>query len=83
MGEVRVDAFDLVNRELRLLGSVGYRDAYPELIGLLAGGCLDLARVVTRSVSLDQAVELGFEALLRDKSQIKILVNPNPALADA
>ncbi|MGZ3014200.1 zinc-binding dehydrogenase, partial [Pseudomonas aeruginosa] len=36
MGEVRLDAFDLVNRELRLLGSVGYRDAYPELIALLA-----------------------------------------------
>ncbi|MHC8299832.1 2,3-butanediol dehydrogenase [Pseudomonas sp. ZS1P83] len=83
MGEVRLDAFDLVNRELRLLGSVGYRDVYPELIALIADGHLDLARAVTRSVSLEQAVEQGFEALLRDKSQIKILVNPNPALADA
>lgn len=83
MGEVRVDAFDLVNRELRLIGSVGYRDVYPELIDLLADGRLDLSRVVTRSVSLDQAVEQGFDALLRDKSQIKILVNPNPSLADA
>ncbi|MEX5336456.1 2,3-butanediol dehydrogenase [Pseudomonas paraeruginosa] len=83
MGEVRLDAFDLVNRELRLLGSVGYRHAYPELIALLAEGRLDLARVVTRSVSLEQAVEHGFEALLRDKSQVKVLVNPNPALADA
>lgn len=82
MGEVRLDAFDLVNRELRLLGSVGYRDVYPELIALIADGRLDLARLVTRSVSLEQAVEQGFEALLRDKSQIKILVNPNPALAD-
>ncbi|MDV8133562.1 zinc-binding dehydrogenase, partial [Pseudomonas aeruginosa] len=83
MGEVRLDAFDLVNRELRLLGSVGYRDAYPELIALLADGRLDLARAVTRSVPLEQAVEHGFEALLRDKSQLKVLVNPNPALADA
>lgn len=83
MGEIRLDAFDLVNRELRLLGSVGYRDVYPELIGLLAEGRLDLARAVTRCVSLEDAVERGFEALLRDKSHIKILVNPNPALADA
>ncbi len=83
MGEVRLDAFDLVNRELRLLGSVGYRDAYPELIALLADGRLDLARAVTRSVPLEQAVEHGFEVLLRDKSQVKVLVNPNPALADA
>ncbi|TEC73007.1 SDR family oxidoreductase [Pseudomonas aeruginosa] len=74
MGEVRLDAFDLVNRELRLLGSVGYRDAYPELIALLADGRLDLARAVTRSVPLEQAVEHGFEALLRDKSQVKVLV---------
>lgn len=66
-----------------LLGSVGYRDAYPELIALLADGRLDLARAVTRSVPLEQAVEHGFEALLRDKSQVKVLVNPNPALADA
>ncbi|MGH8450992.1 2,3-butanediol dehydrogenase [Pseudomonas sp.] len=83
MGEVRLDAFDLVNRELRLLGSVGYRDVYPELIALVADGHLDLARAVTRCVSLEQAVDQGFEALLRDKSQIKILVNPNPDLADA
>lgn len=83
MGEIRLDAFDLVNRELRLLGSVGYRDVYPELIALIADGNLDLTRAVTRSVSLEQAVEHGFEALLRDKSQIKILVNPNPDLADA
>ncbi|HBO1760842.1 2,3-butanediol dehydrogenase [Pseudomonas aeruginosa] len=83
MGEVRLDAFDLVNRELRLHGSVGYRDAFPELIALLADGRLDLARAVTRSVPLEQAVEHGFEALLRDKSQLKVLVNPNPALADA
>ncbi|KWZ69623.1 hypothetical protein AKG06_24575 [Pseudomonas aeruginosa] len=73
----------LVRLVLRLLGSVGYRDAYPELIALLADGRLDLARAVTRSVPLEQAVEHGFEALLRDKSQVKVLVNPNPALADA
>ncbi|MGZ0716753.1 2,3-butanediol dehydrogenase [Pseudomonas palleroniana] len=83
MGEVRLDAFDLVNRELRLVGSVGYRDVYPELIALIADGHLDLARAVTRSVSLEQAVEHGFDALLQDKSQVKILVNPNPDLADA
>ncbi|AKF97258.1 hypothetical protein YH69_04375 [Pseudomonas aeruginosa] len=58
-----------------------HRDAYPELIALLADGRLDLARAVTRSVPLEQAVEHGFEALLRDKSQVKVLVNPNPALA--
>lgn len=82
MGETRFDAFDLVNRELRLLGSVGYRHAYPALIELLASGRLDLGRAVTRCIGLEQAVAQGFEALLQDKSQIKVLVNPSPALAD-
>lgn len=83
MGDVQFDAFHLVNNELRLLGSVGYRHVYPELIQLLASGRLDLSRAVTRCLTLEQAVEQGFQALLQDKSQIKVLVNPTPALADA
>ena len=74
MGQVSIDAFHLVNNELRLLGSVGYRHAYPPLIELLASGQLDLTRVITRCVTLDQAVAQGFEALLQDKSQIKVIV---------
>ena len=35
------------------------------------------------AADLGESVEHGFEALLRDKSQVKVLVNPNPALADA
>ena len=83
MGQVQLDAFHLVNHELRLLSSVGYRHVYPELIELLASGRLDLSRLVTRCLALEQAVEQGFEALLHDKSQIKVLVNPTPALAEA
>jgi (R,R)-butanediol dehydrogenase/meso-butanediol dehydrogenase/diacetyl reductase len=81
MGEVRLDAFDLVNREIKLLGSVGYRHVYPELIELIASGQFDPSRAVTRCVPLEHAVEQGFDALLGDKSQIKVLVNPNPSLA--
>lgn len=83
MGEVRFDAFHLVNNELRLQSSVGYRDAYPELIELLASGLLDLTRAITRCVSLEHAISDGFEALLGDRAQIKVLVNPNPSLAKA
>ncbi len=83
MGEACFDAFHLVNHELRLVSSVGYRDVYPELIELLASGKLDLTRVVTRSVPLAKAVSDGFDALLGDKTQIKVLVNPNAFLAEA
>ncbi|MCY1525929.1 Sorbitol dehydrogenase [compost metagenome] len=83
MGEARFDAFHLVNHELRLLSSVGYRGVYPELIDLLASGKLDLSRAITRCVPLEQAISAGFEALLGDKSTIKVLVNPNPSLSEA
>ncbi|WP_431484120.1 2,3-butanediol dehydrogenase [Pseudomonas solani] len=83
MGEARFDAFHLVNNELRITSSVGYRDVYPELIALLDSGRLDLGRAVTRCVPLERAVSDGFEALLADKAQIKVLVNPNPELAEA
>ncbi|MCU7646988.1 2,3-butanediol dehydrogenase [Pseudomonas piscis] len=83
MGKVQFDAFHLVNNELRLLGSVGYRDVYPQLLKLLASKRLDLSRLVSHCLSLEQAVTEGFEVLLQDKRQIKVLVNPSPALAEA
>ena len=43
-------------------------------VELLASGQLDLTRVITRVITLDQAVAQGFEALLQDKSQIKVIV---------
>jgi len=81
MGEVQIDAFHFVNNELRLLGSVGYRDTYPALIELLASERLDLTPIVTRCVTMEHAIEQGFEGLSADKSQIKVLVNPTPSLA--
>lgn len=82
MGRVHLDAFDLVNRELRILSSVGYRQAYPTLIELQARGEIDLEQAVTRCVPLAETLSAGFEALIHDRSQIKILVNPNPDLAE-
>jgi (R,R)-butanediol dehydrogenase / meso-butanediol dehydrogenase / diacetyl reductase len=77
MGKAQIDVFDIVNRELRITSSVGYRDVYPTLIAWAAKGLIDPSVIVTRKVSLDQAVPDGFEALLKDKSQVKILVSPN------
>lgn len=77
MGKAQIDVFDIVNRELRLTSSVGYRDVYPTLIGWTAKGLLDPSLIVTRKVTLDQAVSQGFDALLTDKAQVKVLVSPN------
>ncbi|MDO9202277.1 MAG: butanediol dehydrogenase, partial [Hydrogenophaga sp.] len=57
--------------------SVGYRDVYPTLIGWTAKGLVDPSVIVTRKVALDHAVKDGFDALLTDKSQVKVLVSPN------
>jgi (R,R)-butanediol dehydrogenase / meso-butanediol dehydrogenase / diacetyl reductase len=77
MGKAQLDIFDIVNRELRLTGSVGYRDVFPTLIAWTAAGRIDPSTIVTRKVSLAQAVPHGFDALLVDKGQVKVLVSPN------
>ena len=53
MGEARVDMFDIVNRELRLTTSVGYRDVYPTLIEWTARGLIDPSAIVTRTIALE------------------------------
>lgn len=82
MGEISLDAFDLVNREIRLQTSVGYRDVYPRLINHIAEGRFDPSQIVTRTVDLDNALNGGFDALLSSKDQIKVLINPNPSLTE-
>lgn len=77
MGKAQVDIFDIVNRELRLTASVGYRDVFPTLIAWTARGLIDPSAIVTKKVSLAQAVPQGFDALIVDKEQVKVLVAPN------
>ncbi|WP_251829059.1 2,3-butanediol dehydrogenase [Streptomyces sp. ATCC 21386] len=75
--EVSLDTFALVNNEQSIVGSVGYRDTYPELIRLVAERGLDLTPVVTSTIALDALVPHGFEALSDGPGdQVKILVDP-------
>jgi (R,R)-butanediol dehydrogenase/meso-butanediol dehydrogenase/diacetyl reductase len=82
-GTVTIDAFALVNNEQSIIASVGYRDVYPELIRLTAEEGLDLTRIITSVIDLDDLVSKGFQALLDDPDQIKILVRPQPAAGRA
>jgi len=77
MGKAEVDIFDIVNRELRLTASVGYRDVFPTLIAWTARGLIDPSAIVTRKVSLAQAIPQGFDVLVADKGQVKVLIAPN------
>ena len=77
MGKAEVDIFDIVNRELRLTASVGYRDVFPTLMAWTARGLIDPSAIVMKKVSLAHAVPQGFDALIADKDQVKVLVAPN------
>lgn len=79
MGRASIDVFLAVNRELRIVTSVGYRDVYPTLIEWTAQRRIDPSLIVSRVVSLEDAVTEGFDALVGDKDLIKVLVRPGRA----
>ena len=72
----RVDAFDLVNREVEIIPSCGYRHVYADLIGMIAGGLFDPSLIVTREVPLAEVVASAFERLGAPNDDVKVLVVP-------
>lgn len=70
----KVDLFALVTREIDLIASAGYRQVYDDLIQMVAGGQFDPSLIITKEVRLDTVVEDGFEALLSDKDNVKIIM---------
>jgi (R,R)-butanediol dehydrogenase/meso-butanediol dehydrogenase/diacetyl reductase len=73
--EVTLPAFDMVNAELRLTTSVGYRDCHPELIGLVAAGRLDLSALVSDVIPLADAPAVLLDMAAGEPTGIKTLVD--------
>lgn len=71
-----IDGFDLVNREVEIIASVGYRHVYPDLIDMIAGGLFDPSRIVTREIALADLVAEGIGRLVKPDRDVKILVSP-------
>lgn len=67
---------DLVIKERTLKGIIAYRHIYPAVMALMEQGYFRAEDLVTARIGLDDVVEQGFEALLADKSQVKIIVEP-------
>ena len=65
---------DLVVMERTMRGIIAYRNVYPAVMALMQRGFFRAEDLVTDRIGLDAVVEKGFERLLADKSQIKILV---------
>ena len=75
-----IDAFGFVNREIDLISSVGYRDVFPSLIAMIDAGAFDPSLIVTRQIPLAHVVSDGFERLLRETGDVKILVLPGKVI---
>lgn len=74
-GEASFNPNDLVIKERTMRGIIAYRNVYPAVMALMQRGYFRAEDLVTDRIALASVVEDGFERLLADKSQIKILVN--------
>lgn len=69
------DALDQVLREITIKAIIGYRNVFPKVIDLIHTGKMKVEQLVTRKIPLGAIVEDGFEALVNDPSEVKILVD--------
>jgi len=72
---IPVNHFILTERKMTSI--IAYRNIFPQVIQLIANGQIQAAELVTKKISIDQIVSEGFEALTKNKNQIKILVDPS------
>ncbi|MDD2985100.1 2,3-butanediol dehydrogenase [Flavobacterium sp.] len=75
--KVTHDALNQTLRELTIIGTAAYRNIFPQVIALINSGKLPVEKLVTSVISLDEIVENGFETLVNDPSEVKILVDIN------
>jgi len=71
---VTTNAFDQVVREITIKGTIAYRNIFPEVIQLITSGRMKVEELVTSKIELDNIVKDGFEALLNNPTQVKILI---------
>lgn len=64
----------VVLKERQLKGTIAYRHIFPAVMALMEQGYFSAERLVTKRIKLDDIVAEGFEALVAEKSHVKILV---------
>nr|WP_318539637.1 2,3-butanediol dehydrogenase [Terribacillus saccharophilus] len=65
---------DIVIQERSIKGIIGYRDVFPQVLSLMEKGYFSAEKLVTKKIKLNEVVEEGFESLIKEKNQVKILV---------
>ncbi len=58
---------NIVLMERNLTGIIGYRDVFPAVISLMEQGYFPADKLVTKRIKLNEVIEHGFEALLKEK----------------
>lgn len=74
--EAAIHPNNIVMKERSLTGIIGYRGVFPAVISLMEQGYFPADKLVTKRIKLDEVIDQGFEALLKEKNQVKILVSP-------
>lgn len=63
--------------ERRMTSIIAYRNIFPQVIQLIANNQIQASELVTKHIKLENIVSEGFDALTKNKNQIKILVSPS------
>lgn len=64
----------VVLKERQIKGSIAYRHVFPAVMELMLQGYFQAENLVTKRISIDDIVTEGFDALVEEKSHVKILV---------
>ncbi|WEG10763.1 2,3-butanediol dehydrogenase [Pullulanibacillus sp. KACC 23026] len=72
--EASIHPQNIVLKERTIKGIIGYRNVFPAVISLMALGYFPADKLVTKRIKLDDVIEEGFKALLKERNQVKILV---------
>lgn len=66
-----------VTREITIKGIIAYRNIFPQVIALIDSGKMPVEKLITNKIALDEIVDKGFEALVSNPSEVKILIDIN------
>lgn len=75
-GEASFQPNNVVLRERSVKGIIAYRHIFPAVMDLMTQGYFQADKLVTKRIELADLVEQGFDALVKEKQQVKILVRP-------
>lgn len=73
---IQFDPMQLMNAGVKVTTTIAYsRESFQQTVDLVTSGQINVEPVITKKIEVDQIVTDGFDALVADKSQAKILID--------